>query len=145
MSVRLGPVQRALLLLLADGEARSVARIESDLLLSPGRARGALDGLARRGLVDRDATSGHGLMLWALSGNGQTLAEEVHGLTDDAESPRCPHGRPEDEPCKGCRLGPWRCSACGELVRGGQRAPHRYDAHGETRGQKPRVSFTWAG
>lgn len=147
MTTRIGPTQSVILLLLSDGTARSVSRIETDTLLSPGRARGALEGLGRRGLVDRDHTSGdrsgdHGIQ-WSLTAEGQRVAEAEHGL--DETGPRCPHGTPVDWPCRECRVGPWTCSRCGEQVRGGQRAPHRFEVHGERRGAPPVATFTWAG
>lgn len=146
----LGPVQRFVLLILADGTARSVERIAMDGLADEGRIRGALAGLGRRGLVDRDHTSGTSsgrmLTLWSLSTEGQEVADRVHHLgAEEGEVPRCPHGRPTDEPCKGCRLGPWRCPDCGQLVRGGQRAPHRREVHGETRYRPGRIAWAWAG
>lgn len=106
MTARLGTVQRVVLLLLADGDARSSSRVEMDLLLDTGRAYGALMGLARRGYVDRDHTSGHGEMLWHLTRAGQELAEQVHGLAepeDDDEPVTCVHGRFLDGPCRDCR------------------------------------------
>lgn len=141
----LGPVQRLLLLLLADGTPRSVARIDTDTLLSPGRARSALEGLSRRSLVERDHTSGdrsgdHGIQ-WFLTDRGQAVAVDLHGL-DEEQVPRCPHGRPEDEPCRACREGLWRCDQCGQLVRGGQRAPHRREVHGVWKYR--RTGWTWA-
>lgn len=145
----LGHVQRAVLLMLANGNACSVTRIESDMLMSAGRVRGALEGLSRRGLVARDHTSGDRSgdrsIQWSLTDEGMALARKVHGLDDDDEGPRCPHGTPAGWPCKGCRLGPWRCDDCGEVVRGGYRSLHRFDAHGEQRGQRTRITFTWAG
>jgi ribosomal protein L37AE/L43A len=147
VSARLGPVQRAVLLIMADGTARTTDRVESDAMLSTGRGYSALMGLARRGYVERDHTSGHDGMLWSLSDKGQTLAEDVHGLREGEEddpTPRCPHGRAEDEPCKDCRLGPWRCNDCGTVVTGGTRAPHRREAHGEWRYRRA-GQFTWAG
>lgn len=147
----LGLVQRFLLLLLADGTARSVERIAMDSRMDEGRARGALAGLGRRGLVDRDHTSGTSsgrmLILWSLSAEGQEVATRLHHLGDEEgedATPRCPHGQPEDWPCKACRVGPWRCPDCGHLVRGGQRALHRREVHGETRYRPGRIAWSWA-
>jgi DNA-binding MarR family transcriptional regulator len=145
--VGLGPVQRALLLILADGQARTVGRIEMDGLLTPGRAYGALDGLARRGLVERRYELHERGASYYLSEEGQEVANRIHGLGDevDESTPRCPHGRPGDEPCTECRVGPWRCPDCGEVVRGGQRAPHRREVHGEAAYRPSRVAWAWAG
>jgi DNA-binding MarR family transcriptional regulator len=143
----LGPVQRYVLLILADGQARTVDRIETDALMTPGRAYGALDGLARRGLVERRYELHERGASYYLSEKGQEVANRIHHLTDEQEDtrPRCPHGTPEGEPCKECRVGPWRCPDCGELVRGGQRAPHRRETHGETTYRPGRIAWTWAG
>jgi DNA-binding MarR family transcriptional regulator len=138
----LGPVQRAVLLILADGAARTVDRVEMDGLLTRGRAYGALDGLARRGLVDRRYELHERGASYYLTDDGQDVANQVHHLGDEEEAiPRCPHGIPEDEPCRECRVGPWRCPDCGDLVRGGQRAPHRREVHGDTRYR----GWVWAG
>jgi len=137
----LGPVQRAILLLLADGTPRTVARVELDLMLDRGRAYGSLMALGNRGLAERGFSTGP-LMEWRLSDNGQVVAEREHGLTEDADVPRCAHHIELGQPCQACRIGPWRCKSCGDVVRGGQRGPHRRDhvARGE---RKPR--FTWNG
>lgn len=143
----LGHVQRAVLLMLADETPRSAARIENDMLMSAGRVRGALERLGRRSLVERDHTSGdrsgdHGIQ-WSLTAAGLELARAVHHLDDEHPAPTCPHGREEDWPCRDCREGPWRCKTCGEIVRGGERAPHRRDVHGIWKYR--RDAYEWAG
>lgn len=143
MTARVGPTQRAVLLILADGNGRTPERIEMDGLLSAGRAYPALEGLARRGYVDRRHDLHERAAVYYLTDDGQALANEVHGLgEEDGESPRCPHGRPEDEPCKECRTGPWRCDACGDVIRGGLRYPHLRERHPGARVGPGR--FTWA-
>jgi len=140
VSARVGPTQRVVLLCLMDGYGRTADRIDTDMLLSPGRAAGALRGLEQRGLAQR-ALELHSGMVWTLTEDGSALAAELYPDAE-AEQPRCAHGRPQDEPCQECRTGPWRCGTCGDTVRGGQRAPHSREVHGDWTRQ---TTYTWAG
>jgi DNA-binding MarR family transcriptional regulator len=145
MTARVGPTQATVLLCLADGNARTVERIETDMLLPAGRVYGALQGLARRGYVDRRHELHERGASYYLTDDGQALAEQVHDLAEPEEEPEpetCPHGRPMPGPpfCPDCRDGLWRCNACAELVAGGKRGPHLREKHGRWQAD----AFTWA-
>ena len=140
MTTRVGPTQQVVLLCLMDGTSRTAARVDEDMLLTPGRAAGALRGLYARGLVQPQRTGVFHGTEWTLTDAGTQLADQLHPAPEDV--PLCAHGVPTDGPCRDCRTGPWRCSACGEVVPGGRRGPHRREVHDDWRS---RTAFTWAG